>query len=106
MTLKEKCMQSFEKVKSLYTKEEICEDLLPALKIESLGHNKTYENACEHLESIHTLPHMLSDIASFIIGWCHGNEFIDKKLRSGELRLYEVMESLIVLVYLAEDRHE
>ena len=49
---------------------------------------------------------MLSDIASFILGWCHGNEFIDKKLRSGELRLSEVMESLIVLVYLAEDRHE
>lgn len=101
MTLKEKCIQSFDKVKNLYSEDDLLADLLPALE-----NSKTYQNACEHMVSIHTLPHMLSDIASFILGWCHGNEYIDKKLTSGELKVSEIMETLIVLIYLAEDRHE
>lgn len=106
MNVKEKLMQSFEKVKNLYGDEELLSDLLPALKSESLGHNKTYENAVEHIESIHTLPHLLSDVASFILGWCHGNEFIEKKLKSGELKIGEIMDALFVCIMLVEDHYE
>ena len=106
MNVKEKLIQSFEKVKDLYDEEELLADMLPALKNESLGHKRTYENACEHMETIRTLPHMISDIASFILGWCHGNEFIEQKLNSGELSIGEIMDALYVCILLAEDQHE
>jgi hypothetical protein len=106
MNVTEKLLQSFDKVKNLYSEDELMSDLLPALKQESLGHKKTYENACEHLESINTLPHMISDIASFILGWCHGNEFIEQKLNSGELSIGEIMDALYVCILLVEDQYE
>ena len=101
MNVQEKLLKSFEKVKDLYDEEEFLADIMPALQ-----HSKTYQNACEHMETIHTLPHMISDIASFILGWCHSNEFIEKKLNSGELTIGEIMDALFVCVILAEDQHE
>lgn len=101
MNVQKKLIKTFEKVKNLYGEEELLSELLAALQ-----HSKTYKNACEHMESIHTLPHMLSDVASFILGWCHGNEFIEKKLISGELTINEIMDALFVCVILAEDHHE
>lgn len=106
MNVQEKLMQSFQKVKNLYSEEDLLADLLPALEQESRGHKRTYENACEHMETIRTLPHLLSDIGSFILGWCHGNEFIEEKLISKELTIEEIMDTLYVVLIVAEDQHE
>lgn len=97
-----KMWEHFIKVKDLYDADFAKDDLMKGL----YEAKATYEQACYHIDSIETLPRLLGDIGSFILGWCHGNEYIDSKLQTGELTIEEIMDALYVVLVLAEDQHE
>lgn len=93
--------ESFFKIRNLYDREVVMMDIAEGLFSDKTNHKE----ASIYFDSIKTLPRLLADVSAFILGWCHGDEFIDDKLKTGALTIGEIMDALFLTTTLAEDNH-